>query len=307
MRLRSCRCVAVAATLCMTLLPTGFRNASCRDTSGRLGDRIEREKSKGGAVNIVFLHHSTGERIWLGGVPEWFDAYNRRNGTKYHIVEQAFPKQSPYGWNNYPYDYWNIWVNHAGQIPYQEEPTLELLTKSYDVIIFKHCFPVCQTIADTGSPNVASPEKKLENYRLQYEALKVKMHEFPKTTFIVWTGAAEVDYSNLLHKMVALIRGRSGVKERAKRARTFFEWVRNDWDEPGDNIYVWDFYGLETGGGLFMKKEFADGPTNSHPNRTFSKMAAARFCQRVVDVIEGRGDRTNVTAKENAPLNAPRR
>ena len=258
-------------------------------------------------MKIIFLHHSTGERIWSSGVPEWFAAYNQRNGTKYDIVERVFPKRSPYGWNNYPYDYWNIWVNHAGESAYEEEPTLELLAKTHDVIIFKHCFPVCEILQDTGSPDIASPEKRIENYQLQYQELKAKMREFPKTTFIVWTGAAEVDYSNFLHKIAALVKGRSGIKERAKRARTFFEWVRNDWDEPGDNIYVWDFYELETEGGLFLKKEYADGPANSHPNKTFSKMAAACFCRRVIDVIEGRGDRSGVTGKETAPLNAPLR
>ena len=258
-------------------------------------------------MKIILLHHSTGERIWSSGVPEWFAAYNQRNGTKYDIVERVFPKRSPYGWNNYPYDYWNIWVNHAGESAYEEEPTLELLAKTHDVIIFKHCFPVCEILQDTGSPDIASPEKRIENYQLQYQELKAKMREFPKTTFIVWTGAAEVDYSNFLHKIAALVKGRSGIKERAKRARTFFEWVRNDWDEPGDNIYVWDFYELETEGGLFLKKEYADGPANSHPNKTFSKMAAACFCRRVIDVIEGRGDRSGVTGKETAPLNAPLR
>lgn len=258
-------------------------------------------------MNIIFLHHSTGERIWSAGVPEWFPAYNQRHGTKYDIVERIFPKQSPYGWNNYPYDYWNIWVNHAGQSPYQEEPTLEMLTRTHDVIIFKHCFPVCAILEDTGSPDIASPEKRIENYRLQYEALKAKMHEFPTTTFIVWTGAAEVDYTNILHKIAAFAKGREGIKQRAKRARTFFEWLKNEWDEPGDNIYVWDFFELETEGGLFLKKEYAQGQTNSHPSESFSRTVAPYLCQRVVDIIEGRGDRSSITGKEPGPLSAPRR
>jgi hypothetical protein len=263
-------------------------------------DGLKQEELKGGAVKIIFLHHSTGGVIWSAGVREWFDACNQKNGTRYDIVEQAFPKQSPYGWNNYPYDYWNIWVNHAGNAPYMEEPTLELLTKTYDVIVLKHCCPVSDIQEDTGAPDIASPEKRVENYKLQYNALKAAMRRFPKTKFIVWTGAAQVDRFTVLDKVAALMRGRSGIRERAQRARTFFDWVKKDWDEPGDNIYVWDFYELETEGGVFLKKEYAAGPTDSHPNETFAKKAAVCFCRRTVSVIEGNGDRSSITGAEIA-------
>jgi hypothetical protein len=43
--------------------------------------------------------------------------------------------------------------------------------------------------ANIGYPNIASSVKSEENYKLQYNALKAKMHEFPNKRFIVWTGA----------------------------------------------------------------------------------------------------------------------
>ena len=76
-----------------------------------------------------------------------------------------------------------------GPNPYMEEPTLEILTKEYDVIIFKHCFPGSRILEDTGNPDINSDEKRIENYKLQYNALKQKMHEFPNNKFIVWTPA----------------------------------------------------------------------------------------------------------------------
>ena len=94
------------------------------------------KSKKGDGMKIIFLHHSTGELIWKGGVKEWFKKYNKENSTNYKIEEQAFPKTSPYGWNNYPYDYWNIWVENAGGKPFMSEPTLEILTKKYDIIIW---------------------------------------------------------------------------------------------------------------------------------------------------------------------------
>jgi len=241
------------------------------------------EEPKGEGMKIIFLHHSTGELIWKGGVPRWFEQYNTENGTNYKMVEQVFPKSSPYGWKNYPYDYWNIWVNQAGDKPFKKEPTLEILTRQYDVIIWKHCFPVSKIKEDTGDPDINSEDKRIENYRLQYAALKTKMGEFPKNKFILWTGAA-------------LVKNATN-EETAKRAKAFFDWVRNEWDEIGDNIYLWDFYELETEGGLYLKKEYAVSPSNSHPNETFSQKVAPLFCQRIVEVIEGRGDSSSITGK----------
>lgn len=225
---------------------------------------------------IIFLHHSTGEVIWNGGVPEWFTRYNAEHGTNYQITEQAFPKDAPYGWENYPYDYWNIWVNHAGPEPFTEEPTLEMLTRQYEVIVLKHCFPVSDIGDDAEIPDISSSDKTLANYRLQYAALREKMRQFPQTKFVVWTGAAQVRAATN--------------PESAGRAREFFAWVRDSWDEPGDNIFIWDFYALETEGGLYLKDSYAAGHDDAHPNAGFARRVAPLFCRRMVAVLTGEGD-----------------
>jgi hypothetical protein len=232
---------------------------------------------------IIFLHHSTGKNIWDGGVEDWFINYNQENNITYCIKEQSFPKQSPYGWNNYPFDYWNIWVDNAGTEPFKDEPTLEIITEKYDVVILKHCFPVSDIEEDSGEPDITSYVKSLENYKLQYEALKEKMQQFSNTNFVVWTIPA------LVEKITT--------EEKALRAQEFYNWVKNDWDEKGDNIFLWDFYELETEGGLYFKDEYARSSENSHPNETFSKTVAPLFCQRIVDIIEGRGDSSDLTGK----------
>jgi len=235
--------------------------------------------------NIVFLHHSTGHSIWVGNtnmylykltqkgdVQKFFDNYNKKNKTKYEITELLFPKNVPYGWNNYPYDYYNIWVKNAGEKDYMEEPTLEILTKKYEVIIFKHCFPVSRIVEDTGTPNIDSDEKRIENYKLQYDALKRKMHEFPNNKFIVWTPA--VCTRNQM------------TEDQAKRTKQFYNWMVNEWDEKGDNIFIWDFYKYETEGDLFLSDKNAVSPDNSHPSSEFSGKVATRFCQYIIDIIE---------------------
>ena len=159
-------------------------------------------------TSVIFLHHSTGSNIWYGdkstfkskilrkigkgsAVKSWFRQYNKKNGTDYKIEELYFPaagQSREYG--NFPYDYYDIWVNHAGNQPAGEDPTLEILSRDHDMIIWKHCFPVGDILEDTGQGDIHSREKRIENYKLQYEALKSKMQEFPGTRFLVWTGAA---------------------------------------------------------------------------------------------------------------------
>lgn len=244
--------------------------------------------------NILFLHHSTGNIIYHGGngsgsgekpgVAKWFDNHNRGNGTSYRITRQYFPKAKPYGWNNYPYDYYNIWVKHAGGQPYLEEPTLEMLTKEYGLIIFKHCFPVSNIIKSQSNADIDSPDKILKNYKLQYQALKEKMLQFPDTKFLLWTGAA------LLETHIT--------EDGASRAKAFFEWVKNEWDTGNDNIYLWDFYDLETEGNLYLKVEYARSPDDSHPGKDFTERVAPLFCQRIVDVIENNGKNTTLTGKK---------
>jgi hypothetical protein len=229
-------------------------------------------------AKVLFLHHSTGGVIWGGGVPGWLDDYNAAHGTSYGITETAYP-DSPYPWENYPYDYWNIWVSHAGATAYMGQATLEMLAPQYQVIVFKHCFPVSGIGPDTGIPDVTSPSKTLENYRLQYAALKTKLRSFPDRRFVVWTGAA--------------LRQQDTSPEEAARAKEFFDWVRDTWDEPGDNIYVWDFFALETDGGIYLTPDHASG--DSHPNGTFAAEVAPLLGQRIVDVIRGVGDSTSAT------------
>jgi len=216
-----------------------------------------------------------------------FVEHNRQFESNYKIEECSFPKASPYGWNNYPFDYFNIWVKHAGMHPFMEEPTLEILTREYQAVIFKHCFPVSNIQPDQGSADVNSDFKSLSNYKLQYQALRDKLHQFPETKFIVWTSAAQVQ-------------SRTN-EEEAKRSREFVQWVINEWDLPDDNIFLWDFYGLQTEGQLYFQKKYAQSESDSHPNRAFSTSASRLFFRRVIDVIESNGSKTHIagTPKKN--------
>ncbi len=263
-----------------------------------------------GEINIIFLHHSTGNVIWRGGnknfisrvaarlsdgladrlerkaaLPAMIEKHNKKCNVNYKISEIEFPKATPYGWNNYPYDYYNIWIKNAGENYFMEEPTLEILTKKYQVIIFKHCYPVSNIQPDADSADIDSDKKTLSNYKLQYSALRDKLHEFPDTRFILFTGAAQV---------------KSKISEdEAKIAREFFTWVTKEWDLPGDNIFIWDLYQLETEGGLYFRTEYATSSIDSHPNTSFARKAVKLLFNRITDIIETNGNKTTLTGQRN--------
>ncbi len=237
-----------------------------------------------GVVRILFLHHSTGMYVFDQGVPQFFTDYNSSHSTQYQLTELWYPSNnySP-RFGNYPYDYWNLWVNHQGASHDGVELNLDDIAPNYDVIVFKHCFPVSEIYPDS-TPDVSSVGQTIANYQLQYAALKTRMKEFPGTKFILWTGAALNIGSN--------------TPDSAQRAQTFFNWVKNTWDESGDNIFIWDFYALETAGSEpYMNDAYDSGTYDSHPNPTFSATVAPYFAQRVVDVIEGRGDTGSITGQ----------
>ncbi|MGB8491114.1 MAG: hypothetical protein WCE64_08645 [Bacteroidales bacterium] len=271
----------------------------------------KREKSSD--MNIIFLHHSTGAVIWYGTEVSWarkitqkysgklanlvggkkahlpllFENYNRDHGKNYLVSEMVFPKAKPYGWNNFPFDYYNLWVNHAGEQAFMTEPTLEILTKKYQVIIFKHCYPVSNIGPDLDSADISSFKKTLSNYKLQYNALKDKLAQYPSTKFILFTGAAQVKKNITEYEAI--------------RAREFFTWVSNIWDQPGDNIYLWDLYSLETDGGLYFKDEYTASPDNSHPGEEFAGRVVKLLFSRIVDVIENNGTQTLPTGEKSKP------
>lgn len=249
-------------------------------------DPIAATSAMTGTVRIAYLHHSTGGVIWDGGVPATITAWNAAHGTDYRITAITYPDtglngSSSYPWNNYPYDYWNLWVNHQGASRDRNEANLDDLAASYDVIVLKHCFPVSGIGADGATSSVSSEAKTLANYRLQYAALKARMRQLAHKRFLVWTGPALV------------VSATSSTQ--AQRAVDFAAWVKGTWDEAGDNVYVWDFRQVETGGALYLPAAYSAG--DSHPNATLAARAAPLVARRIIDVIEGRGDTGSLTGE----------
>ncbi|MDZ7833608.1 MAG: PKD domain-containing protein [Desulfobacterales bacterium] len=235
---------------------------------------------------ILFLHHSTGRNVYLeGDVPEWISDYNNANGTNYQIQERSYPTGS-YPWHNYPYDYWNLWINGACDSSDPDIECLDSMAADYDVIIFKHCFPGSDIVAGTGTGSVDSRTKTLENYKLQYRALRDLMDTFTDTIFIVWTLPPR-------HRLATNA-------DNAARAAQFVNWVKNNFlTEDGQahpNIFIFDFWGIvaeqdpnpPNGEVNCLKYEFerSHSSSDSHPNTLANETAGPLFAERIVNVIE---------------------
>lgn len=237
---------------------------------------------------VIFLHHSTGSGVYYQGeVSNWISDYNTDNGTAYRITARPYPNE-PYDWENYPYDYWNLWVNGACDSGQSGIACLDTLMNTYNVIIYKHCFPGAAVQPDTGSPDIRSSRKSLENYKLQYRALRSMMAGYPDTKFIVWTLAP-------LHRDATN-------PDEALRAKAFVDWVRDDFlrenGEVPSNIFVFDFWGIvaesdespENGAVNCLKYDYekSHSDSDSHPNEAANRVAGPLLAKFIVDVIEGR-------------------
>jgi hypothetical protein len=236
--------------------------------------------------SVIFLHHSTGEGVYYeGNVAAWITNYNSTHGKNYVVSEMNYPN-TPYPWQNYPYDYWYLWVNNQCSSTNVNTMCLSNILQSYDVVVFKHCFPGASIVADDGNPLVSSPTQTLANYKLQYRALRALMDQYPQKKFIVWTLTP-------LHRLATNVND-------AARAREFVNWVKTSWlTEDGNshpNIYVFDFYGLVAepsatpANGLVncLKYNYEKSHTDndSHPNLLANQTVGPIFAQFLVNTIE---------------------
>lgn len=246
-------------------------------------------------AKIIFLHHSTGGMIYDDGhVEDSINAYNSRYGTNYTTKSKNYPYK-PYEWKNYPYDYWNIWINgycekYKGEKTYPNVKCLEDLCEEYDVIIFKHCYPGADILEDTKSPDIGSKRKSLENYKLQYRTLRDKFSEFPDNDFIVWT-------------LVPRHRLYPKAPENAPRAKEFVDWINNEWltenNQKYDNIHVFDYFSLAAETDITVlqpnvpyclkyKYEHSHEDNNSHPNKLACQEIGPKFYEFIIETINNR-------------------
>ena len=235
----------------------------------------------------IFLHHSVGGAVFNdGNVNQWITDYNTQNATNYSVTEFEYPND-PWGWENYPYDYWKLWVDGACENTQDNIQCLDKLCQNYELIIFKHCFPGAGIEEDFSSGDVTSSDKTLPNYKLQYLALLDLFDQYPGNKFMIWTLAP-------LHRNATS-------PEQARRAAEFTDWVKNTWlTEDGNshpNVTVFDFFGLAAeqsaslvNGIQYCLKYDYEGDHNgddSHPNTLANQTIGPLFAEKIVKTLAG--------------------
>lgn len=230
-----------------------------------------------GNESVRVLTHSTGRNLYNdGGVSAWFTEYNADHGTDISISRVDFPS-TPYPWNNYPYDWWNIWINGACEEGDVNLECIYNLAEQYDVVSWKQCYPGSDILEDLGTPDISSSRKSLENYKLQYRALREMMRQYNDTKFIVWTLAPR-------HRLATN-------EGNARRAGEFVEWVRDEWlfenDTDYPNIYIFDFWHLHADENNTLKYEYeiSHSSSDSHPNMLAREENGPRFAQFVANAL----------------------
>ena len=68
---------------------------SCSDSSDGGDNSPEEQEAMDSDASVIFLHHSTGNVIWNGGVAAFIINYNTVNSTSYTITAEAYPN-APY-------------------------------------------------------------------------------------------------------------------------------------------------------------------------------------------------------------------
>jgi hypothetical protein len=234
----------------------------------------------------IFLHHSTGEGVYSqGNVSGWIETYNSEHGTSFQVSEMNYPN-TPYPWENYPYDYWNLWINHTCDNSDPDIACMDNLCASYDVIIFKHCFPGADIAEDDLTSSVSSSKKTLENYKLQYRALRDLMDSYPDNEFIVWTLTP-------LHRLAT-------DPQNAARARKFVDWVKEEWlkedEKSHSNIHIFDFFNIiaednpspAKGAVNCLKYDYekSHSDNDSHPNTLANQTVGPLFAEFIVNTMQ---------------------
>lgn len=232
----------------------------------------------------IFLHHSTGGGVWGGGVEDWITNFNSGNITNYFADEYSYPN-TPWGWENYPYDFWKLWVGGSCNNDTLNIACVDYFAARNELIIIKHCFPGAGIGEDSGDPDVTSSEKTLGNYKAQYRALRDMMDGMPNTKFMFWTLAP-------LHRNAT-------DAATAARAYEFVQWVNNNFltedSKVHPNIYIFDFYSLvaelsasPANGQQYCLKYDYEGDhegSDSHPNDAANKYVAPLFGRAIVNAL----------------------
>lgn len=226
----------------------------------------------------VFLHHSTGGNIWgpngsNTSVPQEITSYN----TAYGYTGSDACEMRQLGWPTNP---WNNEWERWHRIFDNEDPDA-IVSQFFGtdrIIMIKSCYP-SSAMTDWGSPaDTNSPAlKSYYNYKWHWRNFIRKMAMQINNFFVVWTNAPLVEAST--NDNAALL------------SHHFCRWAKDTLSNGLDpyfgdfpeNVYVFDFFHYLAGADNKLRPEYAESPTNSHPNAAATELVAPILVEEIFD------------------------
>ncbi len=209
----------------------------------------------------IFLHHSTGYRIWgpnssSTSMPAEFAAYNRSHalaaGDTFALTERHWPPT--------PDNEWSRW--HAIFENRDTAADIRQLLAAHKIVMIKSCFPSSQLwgeagkASDTLTPNL----KSIANYKWHWRHIASAMRNLPENFFVIWTNAP-------------LAQGVTTPQQAAFSA-AFCRWAADTLARGLDpafgafpkNIVVFNIFHILAGTDGILPPAYAVSPMDSHPN-----------------------------------------
>ncbi|MDP2812134.1 MAG: hypothetical protein Q8O32_00380, partial [bacterium] len=255
------------------------------DNTGDVVDNTPEPESPIKDQKILLLTHSVGRGLYEeGGISQWFENYNTDNNTQVQIEQRDYPND-PYQWSNFPHDFWNLWINGYCDNTEINSECLDSLASKYDLISFKNSYEASDVLPDIGGSSAAvnSTRKSLENYKLQYRALRDLLDQYPNDIFVVWT----LPPRHHLHVPGSDTTALSN----ASRATEFSNWLKSEWltedSKAHDNIFVFDFRSYLIDEKNYLKFDYESTHTwsESHPNKVANELVAPILSEFLLNTI----------------------
>lgn len=226
----------------------------------------------------IFLHHSTGLRIWgpngsTTSVPLEINAYNLKHGltgqNAVSLKELAWPPVGDNEWER-----WHRIFENQDTVVEDIRPILD----ANRIVIIKSCFPSSQIAgygkaADTLTPTL----KTVWNYKWHWRSILKVMRQRPTNFFVIWTNAPLV--ASVTNDLQAI------------RADQFCRWAKDTLAQGLDpqfgpfpaNVYVFDFFHKLAGTDGKVPLTYASSDSDSHPNGLATQLVAPQFVSEVFD------------------------
>lgn len=225
----------------------------------------------------VFLHHSTGNRIWGPNgsstsipleIEKYNDFLNLSEDSCFVVKQKSWPLDP---WDNEWYRWHTIFNGE------DTNAVIEPILEDYQIVIIKSCYP-SSDILDRGAPSdtLNFKRKSIFNYKWHWRNFVKKMGEQPDNYFAIWTNTPRIPSKT--------------DDSRAILSDEFCRWAIDTLAMGLDptygtfpsNVYVFDFFHKLAGPDGKMLMEFATAIDDNHPNAAATELVAPQFVEEIM-------------------------